>query len=247
MKPNPHSTLLKLLSERYPHAKAAFWGGSVARETANDGSDLDIVIIYESLPHAYREAFVYNGWPIDAFVNDVETLNYFFEQSRQGNGISGLMQMINTGIALMPDHALTNTVKALAQKLKAEGPARWDQDRINHERFLITDILEDIKHPNTRGEMLLSAAHLIDPLMQFYLRANHQWSASGKALLRTLTAINPTLAQEAITSFDHLIQTGDAAALEQVAYNMLAPFGGFLWDGYRSNAHAEWKLRYAKE
>ena len=85
MRNAPRFTLEKLMKERYQNALAIFWAGSVSNEQGTDGSDLDLVIVYEKLPNAYREAFIYDGWPIDAFIHDLDTLRYFFEESRTGN------------------------------------------------------------------------------------------------------------------------------------------------------------------
>jgi len=41
------------------------------------GSDLDLVIIFDNLLTAYHETYVYEGWPIDAFIHDLETLDFF--------------------------------------------------------------------------------------------------------------------------------------------------------------------------
>lgn len=44
----------KLKNERYPNAKAIFWAGSTAKNQATSTSDVDLVIIFEELDHAYR-------------------------------------------------------------------------------------------------------------------------------------------------------------------------------------------------
>ena len=40
-------------------------------------SDLDIVIIDPSLSSCYRESFYSNGWPVEVFVHNFETLKPF--------------------------------------------------------------------------------------------------------------------------------------------------------------------------
>ena len=65
----PLPTIQKLIKERYPDAKAIFWAGSVSVNQGTSASDLDLVIVFEEVAHAYREAFIYDGWPIDAFIS----------------------------------------------------------------------------------------------------------------------------------------------------------------------------------
>ena len=50
-------SIKQLINERYHEAKAVFWGGSVSQKIGTKHSDLDLVIIFENRPHAYREAF----------------------------------------------------------------------------------------------------------------------------------------------------------------------------------------------
>lgn len=67
------------------------------RGEATAESDLDIVVVYERLPNAYRESFVYGGWPVEAFVHDAETLAEFFESDRR-RGVPALMSMVWEGL-----------------------------------------------------------------------------------------------------------------------------------------------------
>ena len=58
---DPLPTIQKLIKERYVNAKAVGWAGSVAANQGTSTSDLDLVIVYERVPNAYREAFTYDG------------------------------------------------------------------------------------------------------------------------------------------------------------------------------------------
>lgn len=125
---------------------------------------------------------------------------------------------------------------------KESGPVTWDQNRIDKERFLITDILDDIKFPKNREEQIPSAIHLYEPLMQFYFRASKNWTASGKSIIRLLNSQDPGLAAEFHQSFQKLINSGDATGVESIVLKILLPYGGFFWDCFRSNALPEWEI-----
>ncbi|MGI4775648.1 MAG: DUF4440 domain-containing protein [Janthinobacterium lividum] len=238
----PLITIEKIIHERYKDAKAIFWAGSVSKNQGTSASDLDLVIVYEKIPNAYREAFIYDGWPIDIFVHDITTLHYFFEESRIGNGISGLIEMILYGKEVLGPNSASQDVYKLAKNYRRSGPNVWSQAQIDKERFLITDILDDIKFPNSKEEQITSAVHLYEPLIQFYFRANKRWAASGKSLIRLLKAENPNLAREFNESFEKLFQTGDALGIEEIVKKILSPYGGLFWDGFRSDAHAGLKV-----
>ena len=72
-------------------------------------------------------------------------------------------------------------------------------------------------------------------------RSNKKWSASGKSLIRQLESENPTLAADFHQSFENLFQTGDISGIEKIVQKILAPYGGLLWEGFRSDAPSQWK------
>jgi hypothetical protein len=241
MKKNPLQTIKKLIKERYRGAKAVFWAGSVAQNQGTESSDLDLVLVFESLPHAYREAFLYDGWPIDAFIHDPDTLRYFIGKLERDNGRPSLIQMILNGHEVLGQNDFGKDIKLMAQETLLSGPDEWSQTQIDRERFLLTDILDDIRFPNNRDEQITSAVHLFEPLIQFYFRAQKKWAASGKSLMRCLKMDNPDLALEFNQSFERLFSTGDASGIESVIQKILSPYGGLLWDGFKSDAPEEWK------
>jgi len=238
---DPLATIQKLIKERYVEAKAIFWAGSVSVNQGTSASDLDLVIVFEEVAHAYREAFVYDGWPIDAFIHDLNTLRYFCGKLEASDGKPALINMILHGQAILAQNSVSMEAKAIASEALANGPDTWNQAQIDKERFLITDILDDIKSPKNKEEQIISAVHLFEPLLQFYFRAATKWTASGKSLIRLLKAENPELAEEWTTAFEILIQTSDSKAVETVVTKILEPYGGYLWDGFRSDAPADWK------
>jgi hypothetical protein len=139
-RPDPLQTIQKLIRERYFDAKTVFWAGSVSQDKGTSASDLDLVIVFDSIPHAYREAYVFDEWPIDAFIHDMDTLRYFFEESKTGNGISGLTTMILNGIEVTKENLFSENIKTLAREISDEGPVVWNKEQIDKERFLITDV-----------------------------------------------------------------------------------------------------------
>lgn len=238
---DPLPTIQKLIKERYVDSKAVFWAGSVSEGRGTSASDLDLIIVFEEVAHSYREAFIYDGWPIDAFIHDLDTLRYFCGKLEASDGKPALINMILQGQEILEPNEFSSQAKNIAEQALAKGPDSWSQAQIDKERFLITDILDDIKSPKNKDEQIISAVHLFEPLLQFYFRAATKWTASGKSLIRLLKAENPELAEEWTAAFESLVKTGDSKAVETVVTKMLAPYGGYLWDGLRSDAPVDWK------
>ncbi|HAU0349440.1 TPA: nucleotidyltransferase domain-containing protein [Legionella pneumophila] len=242
MRTTAQETIHKLINENYSEALAVFWSGSVAQGLGNEASDLDLIIVFESLPNAYREALVYEGWAIDTFVHDRETLRYFFEESRKNSGISGLIQMILTGKEMLPTSDFSKGIIKEAYDYLKQGPSSWDKNIIDKERFLITDALEDVMYSQSHDEQIATASWLFEALSQFYFRAQNKWCASEKSIVRYLQQENPDLAREYLECFKQVFKSGDARDLKKLVEKILKPYGGLLWEGFYSDAPKEAKM-----
>jgi len=234
---NPLETIQKLIAERYKGTKAVFWAGSIAKGGNKESSDLDLVIVYEKLDDAYREAFIYEGWPIDAFVNDVESINYFFNQASKASLILGLPTMVADGIEVMKETSLSRQLKKQAIDLLNSIPSINQEELINR-RFKITDLLDDLKEPDNLHEQMAITFELYKQLAEFYLLVNGKWLGSGKQLPRLLMKFNPEMAEEFAKVF------GDVSNAENIikfSQELLKPYGGLIWDGFKLNSRFKLK------
>ena len=68
----------EIRSNRYKDAEAVFAAGSIIRGEGTPFSDLDLVVVYAELRCAFRQSFRFGGYPVEAFVHDPATLEYFF-------------------------------------------------------------------------------------------------------------------------------------------------------------------------
>ncbi len=71
---------------------------------------MDIIVVFDLVQNAYREAFSYDGWKIDAFIHDIETLRYFFEEVDRKSGIPALPHMVLTGILMTAPSPLSRKI-----------------------------------------------------------------------------------------------------------------------------------------
>lgn len=67
---DPRQTIEDLRQQRFGDAEVLFLAGSVMRGQGTPHSDLDVVVVYKSLPAAYRESLYHQGWPVELFVHD---------------------------------------------------------------------------------------------------------------------------------------------------------------------------------
>lgn len=241
-KKNPIEVAKKALKERYPTATIVFVGGSFNRNEATSFSDIDLVVIFDKLENgAWRESFTMDGWPIEAFVHDPDTLHYFFREMDARDGVPALPNMVLEGTAIPECHELSYQLKSLADEILSEKPPVWTEETIYHERYGITDLIDDLREPRNNFEAHIVIAALHEKLGNFYFRSRGLWSASRKHIPRRLLKIDPSLGQEWIQVFEGAYK-GDYQNLITFTEKILQPFGGLLFNGYKRTAPAEWRL-----
>ncbi len=215
-------------------------GGSFNRGDATLFSDIDLVVIFEKLDHAFRESFLFEDWPVEAFVHDPETLRYFFFEVDAKSGIPALPGMVLEGPPIPARHPIADELKALAREVISGQPPPWDAQTLHAERYRITDLVNDLRDARTDLEAAATIGVLHEELGNFYFRSKGLWSASNKQIPRRLAAVDPALAVRWTETFLEA-WCGQRETLILLVEEILTPYNGFLFEGYRLDASAEWR------
>lgn len=232
-----------LCAQLHPECDCLLLAGSFVRGEATVSSDLDIVVLYPELPQAYRESLFWEGYPVEMFVHDPQTLRYFFEKFDGPTGFPLLMQMVCEGIEIPRPTELSSAMKRLAQTVIETGPPVLATDELAQRRYEITDLVDDIRTPRSREELTASGALLQGQLADFYFRSQNLWSARGKTIPRKLRQHSPEFSVRFGTAFDALFKQGETELVIALAEEVLKMCGGgFLFDGFRRDAPADFKL-----
>jgi predicted nucleotidyltransferase len=221
--------------KKYPEAKVIFLAGSIIRGEGTKTSDLDLVVLYENLPNAFRESFYFDDFPVEAFVHDAETLNYFLERECS-NAFSPLMQMILEGIEIPKTCEISDKIKRLARQMKEQKPPKLSEEEIERFRHMITDYIDDIRYPRSKYELTATATVLYSAISDFYFRSNDLWLAKHKAIPRELKKADPEFEKRFCLAFEDLFVNGKSERVIELAEELLQSAGGFLFDGFKSDA-----------
>jgi len=231
----------EIFHHKYPDASVIFLAGSIVRGEGTSFSDLDLVVIFDKLPAAYRESFHFQGFPVEAFVHDPETLNYFLYEVDRPSGIPALAQMILEGVEIPKPNELSRSLKLLANTVMQLGPPELNDEQVRKLRYDITNLADDIREPRSREELVASGAELYAALANYYLRTNTLWSANGKSIPRILKQADADLCSRYTASFDELFIDGRPEKVVALVEEILTPRGGFLFDGHRLEAPANFR------
>ena len=97
---------------------------------------------------------MFDGYPVKAFVHDTKTLKYFFWEVDRPTGIPSLVNMIREGIEIPRPSELSRKLKAMTDEVLEAGSTALSQDEINQRRYLITDLVDDIRESRNKYEHL---------------------------------------------------------------------------------------------
>lgn len=227
----PIEAATRFISEHYPNCQGALLAGSVVRGEATETSDLDIVIIDKNISSSYRESLIYFGWNIEVFVHNLTSYKLFFKMDYE-RARPSLPRMVSEGIVLK-DVGIIETIKIEATKLLNNGPEEWSVETIRSKRYFITDALDDFIGCSNRAEEIFIANTLADLLSEFVLRTNRQWIGASKWVIRSLRHYDEVFANHFVEAFDIFYRTGNKNLVIQIADEILQPFGGRLFDGFK--------------
>jgi len=227
-------TARKCLATRLAGASSMFVAGSIMRSEGNDFSDIDLVVVYPTLERAWRESFVLDGFPIEAFVHDPETLAYFVEKDIEG-GAPVIVDMVANGVLVGDASGPTSVIQQHAQRVLIEGPRPLAGTSYATMLYFLSDLADDLRAPRPANEIAAIAAQLYPRLIDLMLLGRGRWTGKGKWGPRLLYRLDPELANMAADAFTLSVQ-GDASTLLSLTDLELARHGGRYVEGYRVEA-----------
>ena len=233
----------KFLLEKFPKADSAFVSGSIIRGEGTKHSDLDIIILFPKIANAYRESFIYESLPIEAFIHDPETIHWFVDDEKK-NGGAYLAHMISTGKIAPKPTALSEQMLHYANSVLESGPETIPNETLLKLKYSITDLVDDLRDERPQPEKVACAIRLYPLLAEAILRNSGQWLAHGKWIPRKLKKADPKIAKKFDAAFNDVFIKQTAKKLIMLSEEILQPFGGFYWEGWRTSAPKKWKKKF---
>lgn len=175
---DPKDTAKRFIKINHPECEGAMLAGSCARGEATATSDLDIIILYTGEDRAYRESLLFEGWPVEVFVYTGEAYQNFFASDAE-RGIPSMPRMVSEAIVLKEAPVVTK-MKSEASSIFAAGPSPWNKQKIDHNRYMITNLIDDFLDKEIGGEAYFLANTIVNDLAIFSLRTRQHWIGSGK-------------------------------------------------------------------
>ncbi|MBP1969138.1 putative nucleotidyltransferase [Virgibacillus natechei] len=223
----------KYIESHFPDCDVALLAGSSARGELTEHSDLDMVIVDETQSSPFRQCVFCFDWDIELFVFTNISLSLAFETSRL-EGIPTIPRMCVDG-HIIKDNGSAKDIQLVAKDYMEKGPVKWTEEQQNYQRFIITDLLQDLNSSIHKEEKLFVAHKLFDFASEYVLRVNEHWIGQGKWMYRSLSEFDKSFSDEFIDAYQLFMRTGDDVPFTAFIDSMLEPYGGRLFDGYKES------------
>ena len=225
----------ELVAQRFPDARAAWLGGSVARGTATSTSDLDITVLLAGPPAPMRESLLHAGWPVELFIHTESSLTHYREKDRQRRRPT-MMRLVGESTILLDTDGSGERLQASCLAEIAAGPPALCDTELNLLRYQVTDLLEDLLGAESNDVQTVLAAAVWQEAARLLLSGERHWTGTGKGLLREVEAydaLNDTHHAAALPAAVRAASDGKPDALRTEVDAILARHGGPLFAGFQ--------------
>jgi hypothetical protein len=233
----------RFLKDKFPKADSAFVSGSLVRGEGSEHSDLDIVILFPKIPNAFRESFIYESMPIEAFIHDPETIHWFVDDEKKSGG-AYLAHMMSTGRIIPKPTVLSKEMLSYVNSVLKNGPDAISKESLLKLRYSITDLVDDLRDDRPQQEKIACAVKLYPLLAEAVLRNSGRWLAHGKWIPRELKVADAKIAKKFDVAFNAVFAEQRTNNLIRVSEEILEPLGGLYWEGWRTEAPKKWKKKF---
>lgn len=231
----------RALLEHYPDAVGGFVAGSITRGEGTPTSDIDLVVIHDdTFENPHRKSLIVDDWPVEFLVQNPKSVRHFLDWDIS-RGTGTLAHMMAAGIPIPEPNEVLLEYKNIAQTIVDAGPSPLDKRELDDRRYMLTDALDDLADATETAERNIILALLQTQSADFFLRANGQWSGTGKVLIKRFRAFAPDMFGEWATAFEMAFAGGSEISVIDTLDTILAPFGGRLWAGYESKPPNDWR------
>ncbi len=214
------------IQQRFPGARAAYLGGSIATGRATPTSDLDIFVLLDEGDEevSYVETTTHHGWLVEAFVYTAPAAEHWIEKGRAERR-PVLDSLIATGIALT-DTDDTHLWAQRSRKALAVGPSSASHEEIDARRYTLSALVDDLEGGADPVETYVLQASAFREAAELVLLLDRRWLGTGKWLVRNLregTDYGLLAWAEGVHA---------ASDLAAICRQVLNTAGGFLQEGF---------------
>jgi predicted nucleotidyltransferase len=229
-----NSKLKKLIVDvavrRYPGHSFLFFHGSWAKGEAREGSDVDLIVVYEKQIKPYRETYYEENYLFDVFLMDAESLHLNIQTSKQ-IGQYAMLNSLCDCITLPKSTKISDHLLSLARKIASSSD--WPIPNRDSIRYFLGCLLKDLRACSEENERNFLAADLYQTLMTVTLMLRGRGGHTSKHVARELRRVDPNIQSQLDHALKLSLISGETSLLIELGNAVLEKLGGELKAGFK--------------
>lgn len=130
----------------------------------------------------------------------------------------------------------SRSIQTWAQSVVSNTPGVPGSASLIEDRYWVTDLLDDFRDERTAAELRAVACKLYPLVCNFVLKSRGSWLGSGKTLPGLVERAAPDISKQIESAFECFFKTGERRGVLHLVEQILEPFGGKLFEGFRLDA-----------
>lgn len=208
--------LLRMLDAKFAGYEFAFFHGSRTRNDFREDSDYDLIIIYSKNCESYRENFFFEGKQIDAFVYDIQAINFKLDNCVISNNFV-LPDMVKDALILPKKNQIAEFLITKANAI-ASGPIAPIPLFIAAMNYqYIANSIAELRKISDKNELIFIAIDLVKILNEIMLAQCNQGGNNRTKTARALRKHDSKYYFSVFEIFNEITMTGSCECLIRTA------------------------------
>jgi len=221
--------IVDVVAERYTGYSFVLFHGSRLHGTATPESDVDIIVVYRDAVQPFREIFLSRDYVFDAFVYDVETINFYLLFSKKICNTS-VVSILNSCITLPEATDQSICLLAVAKEMET---VPCSLGNIDARRIFLTNLINDIQKSTDHSELVLLSSEISKIMIDIILAKKGVGGVFRKYTHSALKKNAPDFYLELNCATKQAVLFANKEPILKIAREILAGLGGELKDGFK--------------
>ncbi|MEL7271760.1 MAG: nucleotidyltransferase domain-containing protein, partial [Bacteroidota bacterium] len=220
--------IAEFLVKKYPNCLAAILSGSIVDNTADENSDLDIVLFVSDRNQLYNETLKFEKHKLQTFIIPFQHL-YERLYADYVNAKCHFIGLLAKGQHFFGDQTLSKSIIQHSIELERIGPKPMSDSENLRIRTNLTQLLGKLSNSKESWEnRLLYVGAIADQLIGFKLHAENTWKGDGKHRMKFLETHAPGFKKEMLEALQDAFTNTSYARLIELTQTEINSKGGLV-------------------
>lgn len=219
--------------------------GSTARGERAPDSDVDVIVLCQSVPQSIKRCVMHDGILYDLKIHDLETLLFELEFAENASYFAVLPIMVAKSVVHPENHPIGTMLKNKAQGMLEKGPKVTAERLLELRHDISNSYYTMVRETTTPAMQITVALHTFQTACMYLWLANGRYISGGKWQPRILPTFAPREYEALVEGLKTGMKTDDWEPFREALLLVIERDGGLLMEGYEVKAEPGRRKRFS--